>query len=66
MRSSNGRLEGKAAILVQLLELKFGALSAGTKTRIASAKEEDLSAWTKLLFSATSCDDVFAADSGPR
>lgn len=53
-----GHREGAAAILLRLMERRFGELPAAVKHRVASAGNSELEAWSLRLFDATSMDDV--------
>jgi predicted transposase/invertase (TIGR01784 family) len=55
-----GRVEGKAALLLRVLALKFGQLSPQTAQRVRMASEASLDSWSERLISATALDDVFA------
>jgi hypothetical protein len=53
-----GRLEGEAALLLRLLERRFGALPAGVRDRIATADAAALEAWSLRVLDAATLDDV--------
>jgi predicted transposase/invertase (TIGR01784 family) len=55
-----GRVEGKAALLLRVLSLKFGPLSPEALQRVRTAPEALLDSWSERLISATTLDDVFA------
>jgi len=54
-----GRQEGRSETLLQLLQLKFGDLDAGTRARVAAASTRLLTAWTKRILTAERLADVF-------
>jgi len=49
-------------MLIQLLTLKFGALSERALARIAHGTDADLSRWTARVLSASTSDGVFDVD----
>ena len=51
-----GRLEGQAAILLRLIDRKFGTPSAAVQQLIASADEETLLRWSDRILTAESID----------
>jgi hypothetical protein len=51
--------EGSAALLVKLLQLKFGPLSDDDAARVHSASSKELDAWAERILSAASLDEVF-------
>jgi hypothetical protein len=53
-----GRLEGEAALLLRLLERRFGALPAGVRERVAAADAAALETWGLRVLDAGSIDDV--------
>ena len=55
-----GRQEGEAALLLRLLERRFGALTGQTRERIATADSVTLEKWSLRVLDAGSFDDVFA------
>jgi len=54
-----GLQEGKAALLQQLLTIKFGELPGAVVSRLASANEAELSRWSERMLSKDSLDLVF-------
>ena len=54
-----GLVEGEAALLIRLLERKFGALPDTARRRIAGADAETLLAWGERLLDANSLDEVW-------
>jgi predicted transposase YdaD len=54
-----GRQEGEAALLLRLLELRFGALGEEDRSRVRAADAETLLRWGERLLTAESLDDVF-------
>jgi hypothetical protein len=55
-----GRQEGEAALLLRLLERRFGALPGWAKDRIATADTVALEEWGLRVLDAGSLDDVLA------
>jgi flagellar biosynthesis/type III secretory pathway protein FliH len=55
-----GRREGEAALLVRLLELKFGPLRTEDQARIEGADSERLLAWGERVLTALSLEEVFS------
>jgi predicted transposase/invertase (TIGR01784 family) len=51
---------GRAALLLELLALRFGPPSAGVRARVEAAAIEQLDAWAKRLLTAASVDEVLA------
>lgn len=58
-----GDVQGRRAMLCELLEDQFGALPASVLLRIESGDIEQIRAWTKKMRNATSLDDVFTLQS---
>lgn len=54
-----GRQEGEALMLLQLLRLKFGPLAAEVEDRVRSADADRLLEWAKRVLSADHLEDVF-------
>ncbi|MDI1481560.1 Rpn family recombination-promoting nuclease/putative transposase [Polyangium sp. y55x31] len=54
-----GRTEGQARLLRKLLTVRFGALPASARARIAEADEATLSRWGVRLLTAETLDEVF-------
>ncbi len=55
-----GRREGESAILLRLLERRFGSLDTRTRQRIESADAETLLEWGDRILTAERLEDVFA------
>ena len=53
-----GRLEGEAALLLRLLERRFGALPPEVRDRVAAADAAALETWGLRVLDAGSLDDV--------
>jgi hypothetical protein len=53
-----GRVEGEAALLLRLLERRFGALPAEVRDRVAGADAAALETWGLRVLDAGSLDDV--------
>jgi hypothetical protein len=56
-----GRVEGKAALLLNLLTQKFGEISPETLRRLKAAPEASLDSWSQRLLPAATLD-VFAEE----
>jgi hypothetical protein len=54
-----GRKEGKAELLTDLLQKRFGALPAELIERVRSATPEELKQWSEQLLDARSLDEMF-------
>ena len=54
-----GRVEGKSSLLEKLLEYRFGVLPQWASEQLGSAKEEELEAWAKAIFTAPTLEAVF-------
>ena len=54
-----GRQEGEAALLLRLLERKFGRLDAQTRRRVRGADAERLLDWGERMLTAERLEDVF-------
>lgn len=54
-----GRREEGAAILLQLLALKFGALAETVQRRVQQAESDTLRTWTARVLTAHSLEEVF-------
>lgn len=57
---AKGRAEGKAEVLLKLLELKFGTLPEATVTRIRTAPVADLDRWVERVITAATLEAVLA------
>ena len=55
-----GREEGEAALLLRILERRFGPLPINVKHRIASTDAETLLVYGERVLDAKSLDDIFA------
>lgn len=55
-----GKAEGRASVLLELLGLRFGSLPATTRARVETATATELEAWIGRLLTATSLDDALA------
>jgi hypothetical protein len=53
-------LEGKAELLVGLLEARFGDIPEATRSRLLRAKDDEFRTWSRRVLSAASLDEVFA------
>ena len=57
---AEGRAEGRAAMLLKLLETRFGVLPADVTERVRTASVEQLDLWAVTVLTATSLEGVFA------
>ncbi|NJK31705.1 MAG: DUF4351 domain-containing protein [Deltaproteobacteria bacterium] len=57
---TQGREEGRIAVLTKQLSLKFGELPAQIHTRLTSAGVAELDKWAERLLMATAIDEIFA------
>ena len=58
-----GRQEGEAAILLHLLERKYGpAAAAAYRERVTRADAHRLLAWSERLLTAETIDEIFDGD----
>jgi predicted transposase/invertase (TIGR01784 family) len=55
-----GRQEGRAAMLLDLLTLKFGPQPASIAQRLANASHADLLRWSERVLSAVTIEGIFA------
>jgi len=58
--AKKGRAEGRAAVVLKLLELRFSPLTAEAVEWIEQASAEQLDVWVERVLSAETLDDVFA------
>lgn len=58
---TEGRAEGEATMLLQLLETRFGVLPAAVTARVRSADADTLLRWSARLLSAPTLEAVFEA-----
>lgn len=56
-----GRQEGEAALLLRLLERRFGPLPPAMRQRITAANDETLLMYGERLLDAKNLDEIFAA-----
>jgi hypothetical protein len=56
-----GRQEGEAALLLRLLELRFGPLDETSGARVRRADTETLLRWGERVLTATSLEEIFKA-----
>ena len=54
-----GRLEAARGMLLDLLEQKFGSVTPATKLRVGSADLEQVTSWSRKVFSAKRIGEVF-------
>ncbi len=56
-----GRVEGSLYILRQLLERRFGQLPAWAESRLTTATQADIEAWTATFIGANAIEEVLGA-----
>ncbi len=54
-----GHVEGKSSLLQKLLEHRFGVLPEWAAEQLVPAREEELEAWAKAIFTAPTLEAVF-------
>ena len=54
-----GHVEGKSSLLKKQLEYRFGLLPEWASELLGLAKEEELEAWAKAIFTAPTLEAVF-------
>ncbi len=54
-----GHVEGKSSLLEKQLEYRFGVLPEWAAEQLVRAKEEELEAWAKAIFTAPTLEAVF-------
>ncbi len=58
---AEGKAEGRKAVMVSQIGLKFGAPGPATIERINKGSEEDLDRWTERILTATGLEEFFQA-----
>ena len=58
--AKKGRAEGRAAVVLKQLELRFSPLPVEAVERVEQATAEQLDVWVERVLSAETLDDVFA------
>ena len=58
-----GRTEGKAALLLRLMERRFGDVPEAVRARVTGASTDELDAWGEALIEAATLEDVMASGS---
>ncbi|THF65698.1 Rpn family recombination-promoting nuclease/putative transposase [Pseudothauera nasutitermitis] len=58
---AKGRMEGQSAVLLRLLERRFGPLPDTLRERVAQAGEAELLEWTDRVLLAGSLEDILGA-----
>jgi hypothetical protein len=54
-----GRKEGESAVLIKLLERKFGTLDEEAQRRISDAGSDQLLNWAERILTSDNIDEVF-------
>ena len=62
---AEGKVEGRADLLLRLFRQRFGAIPEGVEVKVRSAPLQDLEAWADALFDARKLDDVFRNGGAP-
>ncbi len=57
-----GLRKGQAALILRLLELRFGAVTPEQATLLMNADLSQLSRWGERVVTAASAEDVFSAE----
>lgn len=57
---AKGEVKGKAKLLLELLELRFGPPSAATQARLETATPEELDTFAERVLSAKTLQEVLA------
>ena len=55
-----GRVEGERALLLELLQVRFGSLSAEARAHLDAADEARLLAWSKSVLTAPTIEAVMS------
>ncbi len=55
-----GRRQERRAVLLELIEHKFGRVDPELETRLQEASLEDLLSWSRKVLAASTLDEVFA------
>jgi hypothetical protein len=56
---AQGRVEGRAEMLMQLSEIKFGQLPAWVRRAVEAADKAQLDVWTERFMTASSAEELF-------
>lgn len=59
-RCAEGEARGRAATLLELLDIKFGQVPADVEQRVRTATTSELETWTRRIITADTLDDIFA------
>ena len=59
---AEGRIEGRADTLLDLLEAKFGSVPEQIKTLVKSASPDQLKAWTISVLKSATLESIFRAN----
>jgi hypothetical protein len=59
---AEGRAEGKASLLLHMLERRFDRLPEWVDQQVRQAGDAQLDAWADALLEARSLEDVFGRD----
>jgi predicted transposase/invertase (TIGR01784 family) len=57
---AEGKAEGKAAILLKMLQVRFGSVSKDVADRIHDAKETEIESWSERLFFIQKPEEIFS------
>jgi hypothetical protein len=61
MHLAASHAQGRASVLLELLALRFGPLSAATRARVETATTAELDAWVQRVLTAATLDAVLAS-----
>ena len=59
-RRGGGKAEGKAEVLLRLLQLKFGMVPEPAAARVRAASLAELDRWVERVITATTLESVLA------
>ena len=59
---AEGRLEGRAEMLLDQLSVRFGTIPRKVAERVRAAGPTELKAWSRALLYAGDLNDVFGSD----
>ncbi len=59
-KREEGRAQGRRALLLKQLTLKFGPPSPAVEARVGAASSEEVERWAERILAAGSLDEVFS------
>ena len=57
---ARGEARGRAATLLELLDIKFGHVPADVEQRVRTATSSQLETWTRRILGTDTLDEIFA------